>query len=333
ARIQTNTTGFDRPGLSQVCLPDAIVFQNFSVGGEQFRWDMGDGSKLLKADTGMVVHRYAETGRYQVKLVAIDPGTCKGMDSTLIFVDVHRKQGVVQDDDELCEGDAYTLEASGGAQYYWISEDSTFESHDRRPVVEPDTTTRYFVTVTETNGCVLQDTVDLRVVQAITPVFDVVQEGQCLDRPALRVINLTDGASDAQMTFDFGDGATSDRHEDIHAYNKDALYYITLRSVREFCVYENVLPVPVFSVRIPNVITPGSTPGFNDKFVVIFGDERSELTPADFDVKVGLVVYNRWGTKVYESADYQYDWGGEDLPLGTYFYEVTIGRRAVCKSW
>lgn len=333
ARMQTNSIDFKLPGLSQVCLPDAIVFQNFSVGGEQFRWEMGDGTKIVKADTSMVVHHYAETGRYQVKLVAIDPGTCKGMDSTTMFVDVYRKQGYVQDDDELCDGDAYTLEASGGVQYHWVSEDSVFASHDPRPEVKPDTTTRYFVTVTEANGCVLRDTVDLRVVPGIEPLFEVTQVGQCLERPALRVTDRTEDASDAQLIFDFGDGAVSELPEDIHVYEKDDLYHVTLRGVREFCVYERVLPVPVFSVRIPNVITPGSTPGFNDKFVVIFGDEQSELTPADFDVKVALVVYNRWGTKVYESSDYQYDWGGEDLPLGTYFYEVTIGGRAVCKSW
>jgi hypothetical protein len=90
--------------------------------------------------------------------------------------------------------------------------------------------------------------------------------------------------------------------------------------------------VPVFSIRIPNVITPG-TPGHNDTFTIRFGDTEDEVTPADYGVKVSLIVYNRWGTKVYESADYQYDWGGEGLSPGTYFYEITIGQRAVCKSW
>lgn len=333
ARVQSNSISFDAPGLSQTCLPDPIVFQNLSVGGEQFRWEMGDGTEIIKSDTSMVVHRYAEAGRYMVKLVAIDPGTCIGKDSTTLFVDVYRKQGVVQGDDEICKGDAYQLDASGGAQYHWISGDGSFESHEQRPTLVPDTTTRYFVTVTEANGCVLKDTVDLRVVPGIDPLFEIVQEGECMERPQLHVTNVTQDAADAQMTFDFGDGATSDQPEYVHAYEKDGLYHVKLTGVREFCVYENVLPVPVFSVRIPNVITPTASPGYNDKLVVGFGDNNSALTPADFDVRVALVVYNRWGTKVYESLDYRYDWGGEGLPAGVYYYEISIGQRAICKSW
>ncbi|HEX7016799.1 MAG TPA: PKD domain-containing protein [Cyclobacteriaceae bacterium] len=332
ARIQTNSEKFDAPNIRKVCLPDAIVFQNRSVGGETFRWDFGDGTEVVKTDTNMMVHRYTAPGRYLVKLVAIDPGTCIGSDSTQLFIDVFMHQGVVQDDDALCQGTPYTLEASGGTIYHWMSEDGSFVSHDARPKVTPDTTTRYFVTVTEANGCVLRDTVDLRVIPRVEPDFQIFQRGQCLDRPALEVVNLTPDATDTQMVFDFGDGATSEQGDELHVYAEDGLYNVSLRSVREFCVFEKVSPVPVYSVRIPNVITPNETPGYNDKFTILFGD-TGDQTPADFGIRVNLVVYNRWGTKVYESDDYQYDWGGEDLPLGTYFYEVTIGERAVCKSW
>lgn len=332
ARFQTNSEKLDAPNIRKVCLPDAIVFQNRSVGGESFRWDFGDGTEVVKPDTSVVIHRYAAPGRYLVKLVAIDPGTCIGRDSTQLFIDVFMHEGVIQDDDALCQGNAYRLEASGGSSYHWISEDGNFISNEARPLVTPDTTTRYFATVTETNGCVLRDTVDLRVVPGVEPDFQIFQRGQCLDRPALEVVNRTPDATDTQMIFDFGDGSTSDQQNDLHAYSEDGLYNVTLRSVREFCVFEKVSPVPVYSVRIPNVITPSATQGYNDKFTILFGDTGA-LTPADFGVRVTLVVYNRWGAKVYESDDYQYDWGGEDLPLGTYFYEVTIGDRATCKSW
>ncbi len=35
-----------------------------------------------------------------------------------------------------------------------------------------------------------------------------------------------------------------------------------------------------------------------------------------------MVIYNRWGKKVYEGDDYKNDWNGDDLPAGTYFYVV-----------
>ena len=332
ARMQTNSVRFDTPNITQVCLPDAIVFQNLSVGGEWFRWSLGDGTVIEKQDTSVVFHKYAEPGRYLVKLVAIDQGTCIGRDSVQMYIDVYRHEGVVQDDDALCEGNTYRLEASGGVSYFWISEDTSFVSQEARPVVKPDTTTRYFVTVTQANGCVLRDTVDLRVVPGVQPEFDLVQRGECLERPTLEVVNVTKDAEDAQMIFDFGDGTTSDRREDIHVYPEDGLYNVTLRSVREFCVFEKTVPVPVFSVQIPNVITPNNTPGFNDKFMILFGN-TGYSTPGDYGVPVKLVVYNRWGAVVYQTDYYQYDWAGEGLPAGTYYYEVTIGDRAVCKSW
>lgn len=332
ARMRTNSVTLDHPNLTQVCLPDAIVFQNHSVGGEWYHWDLGDGTKIEKQDTLMIIHQYAKPGRYLVKLVAIDPGTCIGRDSAQVYVDVYRHEGVVQDDDALCQGNTYRLEASGGVSYHWMSEDHSFISQEARPVVKPDTTTRYFVTVTQANGCVLRDTVDLRVIPSVRPEFQVFHHGLCLEQPSLEVVNVTEGAEDTQMIFDFGDGTTSDKAQDVHVYAEDGLYNVTLRSVREFCVFEKVLPVPVFKVRIPNVITPGQTPGFNDKFIILFGDDGYS-TPGDYGVPVKLVVYNRWGTVVYQSDSYQYDWGGEDLPKGTYYYEVTIGDRTTCKSW
>jgi len=36
-----------------------------------------------------------------------------------------------------------------------------------------------------------------------------------------------------------------------------------------------------------------------------------------------LIVYNRWGKKVFEADNYQNDWNGDNLPTGTYFYVIT----------
>ena len=69
---------------------------------------------------------------------------------------------------------------------------------------------------------------------------------------------------------------------------------------------------------VPNLISPNND-GENDVFVVpcaaVF--EGSEL-----------VVFNRYGTTVYQHPNYQNDWGGtyggEPLPTGTYFYQLSL---------
>ena len=281
----------------------------------------------------MVPHQYTAPGQYTVWLKAIDPGTCKVKDSVSIKVDIFLAQGKVQDDDALCHGSTYQLKASGAHQYKWISEDGTFQSNLASPVVKPEDTTRYFITMTEASGCIRRDTVDLAVIPLIEPEFEIDRSAECFNRPKISVKNLTDSLREGdEMFFDFGDGLTSDEAEGEHEFETDGLYTVKLVGVREFCVTEKIIPMPVFRMLIPNVITPRIKDDANDKLTIQLGDETG-TTPADFGYKTSLSIFNRWGEKVYESADYQYDWDGANLAAGIYYYEVSVDDHATCKSW
>ena len=333
ARLQSNSVMLDNPGLNRVCIPDKLVFQNLSTGGEIFEWDLGDGTQITRTDTSMILHKYLAIGKYTVWLKAIDKGTCKVKDSTSLKVDVFDAHALVQENDEMCFDSPYTLQASGGSTYHWISEDGTFQSTLATPIVSPKDTLRYFVSVTESNGCVFMDTVELAVIPTILPEFEIERSPACFDRPAVQVLSKTDSLKEGdRLYFDFGDGTTVEEEEAQHAYKEDGLYTIKLVGVREFCVTEKVLPMPVFRLVIPNVITPGHEDNANDRFTIQYGDEEG-VTPAGFGYTTGLIIYNRWGSKVYENADYQYDWEGAGLPAGIYYYEVTVDGHATCKSW
>ncbi|MDH4093030.1 MAG: PKD domain-containing protein [Cyclobacteriaceae bacterium] len=333
ARIQSNSIALDMPGLNKICIPDTIVFQNRSVGGEIFEWDLGDGTSITKLDTGMILHAYSTIGKYTVWLKAIDQGTCKVKDSTSIKVDVFIALTEVQDDDAMCLGSPYTLQASGGAKYAWRSEDGSFQSSLATPVVSPKDTMRYFITITEATGCIQKDTVQLAVIPLIEPAFEIDRNAECSERPTISVRNTSDSlrAGD-RLFFDFGDGTTSDGEEEMHDYENDGLYNVKLIGVREFCVTEKVVSMPVFKLLIPNIITPGLQDSSNDRFTIQFGDLPG-TTPADYGFKTSIIVYNRWGKKVYESSDYKFDWQGEGLAAGIYFYEVSVDNHATCKSW
>ncbi len=333
ARLQSNSVALDMPGLNKVCIPDKIVFQNFSIGGEIFEWDLGDGTRVTKTDTSMIIHEYPATGNYTVWLKAIDRGTCKGKDSVSLKVDVFIAETLVQDDDEMCFNTPYTLQASGGATYQWTSEDGDFQSTSPNPVVNPKDTTRYFIVITEASGCIQDDTVQLNVIPLIEPEFEMDRSAECFERPSIRAVSTTDSLKEGdRLYFDFGDGSTSDATEVEHDFEADGLYSVKLIAVREFCVTEKILPMPVFKLKIPNIITPGRNDDTNDKFTIQLGDLPG-VTPLTYGFKTSVIIYNRWGSKVFEAQDYQFDWDGDSLAAGIYFYEVTVDGHATCKSW
>jgi gliding motility-associated-like protein len=81
------------------------------------------------------------------------------------------------------------------------------------------------------------------------------------------------------------------------------------------------LPEPVYT--IPNLITPNNDRA-NDTFEIL-----SNQIPA---TGVQLKIYNRWGSQVYTSANYQHNWAAEDLPDGVYFYQAEVKDKKY-KGW
>lgn len=332
AQIRTNSVDYTLPGLSFVCIPDTIRFENKSIGGEIFEWDLGDGTKLTKTDTGSVLHAYKNEGYYMVKLTAIDRGTCKSIDSTAFYLTVYKREIFIQGDDDLCEQSSYTLKAKGGIEYDWEALDGSFTSSLATPVVSPKDTTDYFITVIDHQGCVEEDTVRLNVIPKIVPRFKIERERECSDMPSIHVTSLTDSLMAVDnVFFRLGDGKTDDRMEFDHNYEDEGIFSVTMVAERHGCMYEESINQPVFVLSIPNVITPDGD-GLNDFFTVQYGSQEG-ITPKDFNFSTSLIVYNRWGGVVYENGDYGFDWSGEGLASGVYYFEISIEQHAVCRNW
>ena len=67
-------------------------------------------------------------------------------------------------------------------------------------------------------------------------------------------------------------------------------------------------------VEIPNVFTPNGDNN-NDVFFIKNIDQHPDSK---------LIIYNRWGGKVYESNNYQNNWDGAKSSDGTYYYNLTL---------
>ncbi len=86
-----------------------------------------------------------------------------------------------------------------------------------------------------------------------------------------------------------------------------------------------VVEVNNCTIVIPEFFSPDGD-GINDFFVI----ENLEAYPG-----TKVLIFNRWGSQVYESGDYLNNWdgtsdsrfnvGSNELPEGTYFYILTLG--------
>lgn len=70
---------------TKICSPDTIFFYQTSTYGKKFIWDFGDGGKASIANP---FHVYTSSGKYTVKLVVIDSGSCNVTDSHSLVVEV-----------------------------------------------------------------------------------------------------------------------------------------------------------------------------------------------------------------------------------------------------
>ncbi len=69
-------------------------------------------------------------------------------------------------------------------------------------------------------------------------------------------------------------------------------------------------------LNIPNIITPDGTGPVENEFFYI---ENLDKFPGS-----SVAIYDRWGKKIYESADYQNNWTSGKQSDGVYYYVLTV---------
>ena len=106
------------------------------------------------------------------------------------------------------------------------------------------------------------------------------------------------------------DGSTTPAHD----FTEAGSYSLAASNFCGTTVDEVLLSPGICKVHVPNAFTPNGD-GKNDLFKILGTEKLTSLH---------LVVFNRWGEKVFESREKDKGWygrlHGKKVPTGTYIY-------------
>ncbi len=157
------------------CFQSPFTFQDTSKSTygvvNSWRWDFGD--LATNADTSIVQHpsyQYPSAGVRDVRLIATCTKGCIDTAVTQITVRENPLLNLPFKDTLICSIDDLPLRAEGTGNFSWIAQPadpSLTTPNAQNPVVSPNDTTRYIVTLND-NGCIKRDTINVNVLDFIS---------------------------------------------------------------------------------------------------------------------------------------------------------------------
>ncbi|MCB0397868.1 MAG: gliding motility-associated C-terminal domain-containing protein, partial [Flavobacteriales bacterium] len=291
----------------------ATVTPNGGIAPYQFLWEDGQ--------TGQTATGFA-AGSYKVTITDV-----AGCDSVYSIAVSEPNELLPQagPDTSVCTQQTIVIgsNAIGGTtpyQYLWNNAQSS-----TAPLifVTPNGSEQYEVTVTDANGCVAVDVVNITADLPPTADFDVKWVPSCKGVLG-KFTNISIGAD--HYVWDFGDGHTSSEPEPIHEFTYGTISQVVLSAYSGNCpdtatVYADIKTFDFYNdPQVPNVFSPNGD-GYNDVFKVFINGEMEDCTQ--------LTILNRWGVFIYSPPGGQLAWdghttAGEKVPEGTYLYIVEM---------
>jgi len=127
-------------------------------GGSSYSWTPS--TSLDDALSQSPVATPTVTTKYYVTVM--DNSGCSQKDSINIFVD-NLPAVSTSNDTSICENTTVPLSSTGGSSYSWTPVNTLDDATIATPLATPLTSTTYFVTVTDSNGCSRKDSVEVAV--------------------------------------------------------------------------------------------------------------------------------------------------------------------------
>lgn len=162
--IKPELIKIDGPNGDLIFIPDSgcpgtiVSFDTINVeNAVSYAWDFGDGN--IVSSSPPITHQYLQVGIYHPFLTFQDANGCSfGVQSpdSIQIVNIPVDAGP---DITICEGDSGMLQASGGITYNWSPATGLSNTAVSNPMASPADTLKYYVLVTDADGCQNNDSV------------------------------------------------------------------------------------------------------------------------------------------------------------------------------
>ncbi len=293
-----------------------------------FRWNFGDGSPLVTAGPSAVFHSYTAPGTYPVTLYLVDTTYCNAPDSLKISLTIAEnvKAGFTTDAIGCAPYTATFVNTSvAGLNYTWNFGDGNTSTLSA-PVHSYATPGTYLVTLIAINAntCNVQDTSRFTIQVLDAPIANFSYTPLAVQPNSPHTFTNLSSSDAIRFKWTFGDGdsiLTTSRVPITHQYRASGTFQVCLTAYnqldcpRTFCksVEASINPL----VDVPNAFTPQS------------GDVNSIIQVKGFGmVKLKWEIWNRWGQKVFETADAKFGWDGKYngvlQPMDVYMYTLNV---------
>jgi gliding motility-associated-like protein len=309
----------------------ATVNLQLTTNATQFTWD--NASSLSNSG---IANPVANPGVSTLYTVVATLGRCTITDDVYVPV-MPAPVANAGPDGDICYGKTFQLQGSGGVNYSWSPAQYLSSTSVSDPVVTPDQTTTYSLSVTDANGCT--SLVPAQVTVKVTPPIKVTTyPGDTVVYGGAQVPLLaTSVGTDYVWTSSLGTAGLDNPNipnplATAPMIDGSMITYDVKATTSAGCEGHASVTIKVYKgpdLYVPNAFTPNGD-GKNDYF---------------FPFPVGIKqlnyfrIFNRWGQPVYSSTTLNQGWdgrlSGQEQPSGVYVWMaqgVTMDNKVISKQ-
>lgn len=290
---------------------EAIVMPN---SYEQYSYDWTPGAALDFPDRKNPIYSAISVGVTDMQVIVSTPAGCS--DTEKVSLNVFAPEFIdMPADTAICPGDSIVvkMKVEDDVEFYWQPDFNISSISAMQPSIWPVAKQQYTAYAVDKFGCL--DTADITVNVFPAPLLDIPESATIYPGESYR---MDPGGNCLYFTWfpplglsnaDVSDPTVSPEVNTRYIVHGRTESGCTVTDSIDILVKEDVL------LDLPNAFTPGRRDNGTLKLI-----SRGDVTLESF------AVYNRWGTKVFETSDINEGWDGtykgELQPLGVYVYTI-----------